>query len=226
MIKVASHSNMHAMGLVRFICLFFLLFSITSTYSQQIDFKEFVRADSNIINKNTIFNWYWSSFLNRTLKIRHIREYEVSFHDSAFDTVKVNTLAFDQEGRIKRWNAVAYRYAGNGGYLGFVDTIKSEAVLPNKINYNAFTDFYYYSETRDPQTNLLTNSLIIPTANQDTIKVIYQYNPILYTRGEEKEINGNIYLLPDGPKCYLQGIKLLIRDKLVYERFLVYELYE
>jgi hypothetical protein len=204
----------------------FLLASSGYSFAQQIDYKDFVRVDSNIINRNTVFNWYWSSVLNKQLKVRHVKEYRVTCKGGVADTQKINTLAFDQNGRLKRWNSVAFRYAFQGIYLGYVDTLTNMAVLPLTMNMNAFTDYQYYSEKRDTLNNFLFSSEIIEKPKSDLLKIEYSYHPDMYIKGREIEYNGNLFLTPDGPKCYLNAIKIYQNSSLIYERFLVYELYE
>lgn len=207
-----------------FIVLVFFL--STLSFAQQVDFKSFIQADSNIINKNTIFNWYWSSYINKKLQLRHIREFKVTYSGNQVDTTKINTLAFDQDGKLKRWNSVAFRYSFDGKYIGYVDTIQNAVVLPNKINTSAFTDFTFYAEKRDDLTNLLHDIVILEHPKSDSCVIKYSYNPILYLKGEQKEINGESVFIPDGPKCYINSIKVFKRKNLIYEHFLVYELYE
>ncbi len=214
------------MKLISKITFVFLFMGSCYSFAQQFDFKDFVKADSNIINRNTVFNWYWSSVLNKQLKVRHIKEYRVTCNAGIADTQKVNTLAFDQNGKLKRWNSVAFRYAFQDIYIGYVDTLSNLAVLPFVINNNAFTEYYSYSEKRDAINNFLVSSEIIEKPKSDLVKIEYSYNPDIYIKGREIESNGDLFLTPDGPKCYLNAIKLYQNSSLIYERFLVYELYE
>ncbi len=204
--------------------LIFLLFSKV-TFSQQIDFKELIKADTNIINKNTVFDWYWSPVMNKQMNFWHIREFSVHYRGKNRDTVKVNTLAFDKEGRLIRWNTVVFKYAFNGSFLGYVDTVNSEAVLPRNINNKAFTDFHFFSELRDLKNNLLVKSSVIESNTTDTLNIKYTYNPDLYIKAQEKSIDGVVYILPEGPKTYLKKITFYRRNKVVYERYLLYEKY-
>jgi hypothetical protein len=214
------------MCLFRNISFVFTILISTLSLGQQIDFKEFVKSDSSIINKNTVFNWYWSPILNKQFKIRRIREFKVCKKDTIYDTLKINTLFFDRDGKIKRWNNVAFRYSSAGGYLGYVDTAKSMVVLPVNYNPHAFVDFFYYTEKRDEQNNQLNNSLVINTPISDTLNVLYSYNPVIYIKSHETEINGEKIVLPDGPASYLHSIKILKNDVFYRENFLVYEFYE
>jgi len=209
---------------IKKLILIFLLFSKVS-FSQQIDFKELIKADTNIINKNTVFDWYWSPIMNKEMNFWHIREYSVHYRGKNRDTVKVNTLAFDKEGRLIRWNTVVFKYAFNGSFLGYVDTVRSEAVLPRNINNKAFTDFHFFSELRDKKNNLLIKSSVLDLNTTDTLNVKYTYNPDLYIKAQEKEIDGVTYILPEGPKTYLKKITFYRRNKVVYERYLLYEKY-
>jgi hypothetical protein len=206
--------------------LLFFGFLTAKINAQQIDCKELVRVDTNVINKNTVFNWYWSSVIIKQLKIKRIREYKVTYKNETYDTTKSNTLFFDKEGKLKRWNSVAFRFAVNGAYLGYVDTVSNLAILPHVPNNHAFTDFFYYTEKRDQATNLLNNSVLVSSPESDTLNVVYAYNPMLYIKGHETEINGNVFVLPNGPTNFLESIKFYINGELRKERFLVYELYE
>lgn len=202
----------------------FLLFS-KLVYSQQIDYKELMRADTNIINKSTVFQWYWSSVMNKEMNFWHIREYDVHYRGKNRDTVKVNTLAFDTNGRLIRWNTVLFKYAFNGSFIGYVDSVSSQAILPREFNPKANTDFHYYSELRDKKSNLLTKSVIIETGTSDSLVVKYTYNNEFYIKAQEKEIDGVNYVLPEGPKTYLKKITFYRRNKVVHERFITYQKY-
>lgn len=201
--------------------LVFLLIS-NNMLSQQIDFKELVRNDTTVINKNTVFNFYWSSIINKKIKFKRISEFAIK----SKDTLKLNSLDFDKEGRLRYWNSVAFRYTALGEFVGYVDTLKSEIVLPSSINKNAFTDFNFYSESRDAENNRLMRIYVKEKNNSDTLLIKYLYSPHFYIKAEKKEINGVLYSLPDGPKLYLNKILIFKNRKLFCERFIKYEVYE
>lgn len=201
--------------------LVFLLISNT-VLSQQIDFKDLVRSDTTVINKNTVFNFYWSSIINKKIKFKRITEFAIN----SKDTIRLNSLDFDKEGRLKFWNSVAFRYTALGEFIGYVDTLKSEIILPSSINKNAFTDFNFYSESRDVDNNLLMTIYVKEKNNSDSLLIKYLYSPHFYIKAEKKEINGVLYSLPDGPKLYLNKILIFKNRKLFCERFIKYEIYE
>jgi hypothetical protein len=201
--------------------LVFLLISNT-VLSQQIDFKDLVRSDTTVINKNTVFNFYWSSIINKKIKFKRITEFAIN----SKDTIKLNSLDFDKEGRLKFWNSVAFRYTALGEFIGYVDTLKSEIILPSSINKNAFTDFNFYSESRDVDNNLLMTIYVKEKNNSDSLLIKYLYSPHYYIKAEKKEINGVLYSLPDGPKLYLNKILIFKNRKLFCQRFIKYEVYE
>lgn len=201
--------------------LVFLLISNT-VLSQQIDFKDLVRSDTTVINKNTVFNFYWSSIINKKIKFKRITEFAIN----SKDTIKLNSLDFDKEGRLKFWNSVAFRYTALGEFIGYVDTLKSEIILPSSINKNAFTDFNFYSESRDVDNNLLMTIYVKEKNNSDSLLIKYLYSPHYYIKAEKKEINGVLYSLPDGPKLYLNKILIFKNRKLLCQRFIKYEVYE
>lgn len=201
--------------------LVFLLISNT-VLSQQIDFKDLVMSDTTVINKNTVFNFYWSSIINKKIKFKRITEFAIN----SKDTIKLNSLDFDKEGRLKFWNSVAFRYTALGEFIGYVDTLKSEIILPSSINKNAFTDFNFYSESRDVDNNLLMTIYVKEKNNSDSLLIKYLYSPHYYIKAEKKEINGVLYSLPDGPKLYLNKILIFKNRKLFCQRFIKYEVYE
>ena len=201
------------------------LLIVQFSFTQQIDYKNLLRNDTNLICKTTVFNWYWSTFMNKTMKFRHIREYSVYHKESGGDTIKKNTLAFDTNGRLLRWNSVLFKYSFNSSFLGYVDTIKSLAILPNVYNDKVFTDFLYYTELRDIKNNLLSKSNVVETIFSDSLEVVYKYHPDLFIKAQEKEIFGVKYYLPEGPKSYLNSIQVFRIKKLIFERFLEYEFY-
>lgn len=201
--------------------LVFLLISNT-VLSQQIDFKDLVMSDTTVINKNTVFNFYWSSIINKKIKFKRITEFAIT----SKDTIKLNSLDFDKEGRLKFWNSVAFRYTALGEFIGYVDTLKSEIILPSSINKNAFTDFNFYSESRDVDNNLLMTIYVKEKNNSDSLLIKYLYSPHYYIKAEKKEINGVLYSLPDGPKLYLNKILIFKNRKLFCQRFIKYEVYE
>lgn len=201
--------------------LVFLLISNT-VLSQQIDFKDLVRSDTTVINKNTVFNFYWSSIINKKIKFKRITEFAIN----SKDTIKLNSLDFDKEGRLKFWNSVAFRYTALGEFIGYVDTLKSEIILPSSINKNAFTDFNFYSESRDAENNRLMRIYVKEKNNSDSLLIKYLYSPHFYIKAEKKEINGVLYSLPDGPKLYLNKILIFKNRQLFCERFIKYEVYE
>lgn len=201
--------------------LVFLLISNT-VLSQQIDFKDLVRSDTTVINKNTVFNFYWSSIINKKIKFKRITEFAIN----SKDTIRLNSLDFDKEGRLKFWNSVAFRYTALGEFIGYVDTLKSEIILPSSINKNAFTDFNFYSESRDAENNRLMRIYVKEKNNSDSLLIKYLYSPHFYIKAEKKEINGVLYSLPDGPKLYLNKILIFKNRKLFCERFIKYEIYE
>lgn len=203
--------------------LILIFISSYNSFAQQIDFKELVRFDTNIINKNSVLNFYWSAVINKKMNFKRITEY--ALNDKTKDTVKLNTLDFDKEGRLKYWNSVAFRYTGLGDFIGYVDTTKSEIVLPSVINKNAFTDFYFYSELRDVDHNRLVKSLIKENQKADTLKVKYLYNQVFYIKSENKVVDGITYALPEGPKLYLDKILIYRNKDLICERFIKFEIY-
>ena len=206
--------------------LVFLLISNT-VLSQQIDFKDLVRSDTTVINKNTVFNFYWSSIINKKIKFKRITEFAIK----SKDTLKLNSLDFDKEGRLRYWNSVAFRYTALGEFVGYVDTLPIPVSikikrLPSSINKNAFTDFNFYSESRDTENNRLMSIYVKEKKNSDTLLIKYLYSPHFYIKAEKKEINGVLYSLPDGPKLYLNKILFFKNRKLFCERFIKYEIYE
>jgi hypothetical protein len=52
------------------------------------------------------------------------------------------------------------------------------------------------------------------------------YHPDLYIKSQEIINENLLYTIPEGPKVYLQKIRFYRHKKIVYERFLNYELYE
>lgn len=203
----------------------FSLLIVNLCFAQQVDYKDLVRNDTNVISKSTVFNWYWSSIMNKTMKFRHVREYNVYFKDEKSDTTKRNTLAFDTNGRLIRWNTVAFKYAFNSSFLGYVDTVTSIATLPNSFNDKVFTDFIFYSESRDIKSNLLFESNIVESVFSDSLEVKFKYHPDLFIRSQQKEIFGVTYFLPEGPRSYLKSIQVFRNKKIIFERFLEYEFY-
>lgn len=203
----------------------FLLF-VQISVAQQIDFKDLLRNDTNVINKNTVFNWYWSSFMNKTMKFRHIREFTVHHHGKQLDTIKMNTLAFDTNGRLIRWNTILFKYAFNGSFLGYVDSVTSQSIIPNSSTNKVFTDFHFYSELRENKNNQLVRNVVVEDPHNDSLVVKYMYHPDLYIKSQEIINENLLYTIPEGPKVYLQKIRFYRHKKIVYERFLNYELYE
>jgi len=104
--------------------------------------------------------------------------------------------------------------------------LKSEIILPSSINKNAFTDFNFYSESRDVDNNLLMTIYVKEKNNSDSLLIKYLYSPHYYIKAEKKEINGVLYSLPDGPKLYLNKILIFKNRKLLCQRFIKYEVYE
>ena len=203
-----------------------VLFFVQLSTAQQIDFKDFLRNDTNVINKNSVFNWYWSSFMNKTMKFRHIREYSIHYHGKHIDTLKTNTLAFDTSGRLIRWNTILFKYAFNGSFLGYVDTVTSLATLPINNSSKLPLDFHYYSELRESKYNQLVRNVVLELPKSDSLIVKYSYHPDFFIRAQEKINESLMYSIPEGPKIYLQKIRFYRHKKLVYERFLQYELFE